>query len=72
MKAFRDNKIILRIGTVCHFRPSDKNISSCEIINPKIAAYDGRDVNCLRCKKTKAYSKYMGSMDYLDVREKLS
>jgi len=49
----------IKIGIACHFKYSNLNISACGIVNPKIAAYDGRDVNCERCKKTKAYKIYM-------------
>ena len=49
----------MALGVPCHFRPSNLNCSACGIVNPMIAAYDGRDVNCIRCKKTKLYSVYM-------------
>jgi hypothetical protein len=49
----------LKIGTPCHFRPSNRNVSACGIVNPKLAAYDARDVNCFRCMKTKKYKVYM-------------
>jgi len=45
---------------ICHFRPSNVNISACGMINPEIAAYDGRDVNCPLCKKSKEYKIYIG------------
>jgi len=50
----------MKIGIPCHFKPSNKNISACGVVNPKIAAYDARDVNCIRCMITKKYLTYMG------------
>jgi len=53
-------KQIIKIGKPVHFRPNNLNISACGIVSPKYMAYDGRDVNCLRCIKTKKYKIYMG------------
>ena len=47
-------------GIATHFRPNNKNQSACGIWSPRIAAYDGRDCNCLRCFKTKAWKTHMG------------
>ena len=61
IRIVKRSKIMQKItNKICHFRPSNRNISACGINNPKIAAYDGRDVTCFRCKKTKAYRTYMG------------
>lgn len=48
------------IGIPCHFRPTNENKSACGIEYPQISAYDGRDVNCIRCRKTKVWKHYMG------------
>lgn len=48
------------IGIPCHFRPTNEDKSACGIECPQISAYDGRDVNCIRCRKTKAWKRYMG------------
>ena len=55
---------IIKIGKPVHFRPDNKNISACGIINPQYMAYDARDVNCLRCIKTKKYNE-IGEMKCL-------
>lgn len=44
----------------CHFRPSNENVSACGIECPEYSAYDGRDVDCARCRKTKKWKIYMG------------
>ena len=49
-----------RMKPPTHFRPTNDNISACGIVHPQYAAYDGRDVNCLSCRKTKAWKTYMG------------
>lgn len=46
-------------GIATHFRPNSRNISACGLVNPQYMAYDARDCDCLRCKKTNAYKKYM-------------
>ena len=48
------------IGRPIHYRPTNKNVSACGVVNPLYAAYDARDCNCLRCKKTARYKVYMG------------
>jgi hypothetical protein len=53
-------KYNLTIGKPCHFRPNNNNVSACGIINPVYAAYDARDCDCLRCKKTLKYKIYLG------------
>jgi len=52
-------KYDIRIGKPCHYRPTDKDVSACGIVSPEYAAYDIRDVDCIRCKKTKVYKEYM-------------
>jgi hypothetical protein len=54
---------IMRVGVPCHFRPTNDNVSACGIEAPVLSAYDGRDVDCLRCRKTVAWLKYMGRQD---------
>lgn len=49
----------MAIGVPTHFKPSNKNISACGIVNPKYVAYDGRDVDCIRCKQTHVFNNYM-------------
>jgi hypothetical protein len=56
------------IGIPCHFRPNNDNISACGIYAPQIKAFDGRDVNCLRCRKTLIWKKYMGLIPKKDLR----
>ena len=51
---------IITIGVPTHFRIGSKNVSACGIVHPQHAAYDGRDVDCVRCRKTKAWKTYMG------------
>jgi hypothetical protein len=53
------------MGIALHFRPNDKNVSACGIINPQCIAHDARDINCRRCKKTKKYKIYMGINKWL-------
>lgn len=55
-----DQRHILHLGVPTHFRPSNENISACGIEHPQYAAYDGRDVNCLLCRKTRTWKTYMG------------
>jgi hypothetical protein len=55
-----DNKTIMTVGVPCHFRPNNKNRSACGIECPTYASYDGRDVDCIRCRKTKVWKTYMG------------
>ena len=51
---------ILKIGKPTHFRPTDMRVSACGIEYPDFLAYDGRDVTCLNCRRTKAWKAYMG------------
>ena len=53
-------QIIIKVGTPYHFRPDNRNISACGIVNSRYSTYDARDCNCLRCMKTKKYKRYMG------------
>jgi hypothetical protein len=48
------------LGIPCHFRPGNANVSACGIECPDISAYDGRDVNCVRCRRTRVWRVYMG------------
>ena len=50
----------MKIGIPTHYRPSNRNVSACGIVNPKLAAFDARAADCLRCQKTKVYYTYMG------------
>lgn len=47
-------------GVPTHFRPHNDNRSACGVDYPELSAFDGRDINCLRCRKTKAWKRYMG------------
>jgi hypothetical protein len=38
----------------------DKNITACGLDGNYYGSYDGRDVDCRRCMKTKRYIVYMG------------
>ena len=51
----------IRIGKTRHFKPDNRNVSACGIVNPGLAAYDARDCDCNRCRKTKKYKAYMKS-----------
>ena len=51
---------VVLLGVPTHFRPSNENVSACGIEHPEYAAYDGRDVDCARCRKTQAWKRYMG------------
>lgn len=53
-------KTAIPIGIPTHFRTSDKNVSACGVVHPERAAFDGRDVDCLRCRKTKVYRVQCG------------
>ena len=45
-------KRIIQVGRPVHF--SIKGKRACGYVGPAHAAYDPRDVECLRCRKTKA------------------
>jgi len=49
------------IGKPTHMT-KDGKITCCGLVGKEvhIMAYDARDVDCLRCRKTKAYKAYMG------------
>ena len=51
---------VVMLGVTCHFRPNNDNVSACGIECPEYSAYDGRDVDCNRCRKTKKWKIYMG------------
>lgn len=53
-------RLVLQIGKPTHFRPSNRDVSACGVVGPTYAAYDGRDVDCLACRKTRAWKVYMG------------
>jgi len=55
-----------------HFRPSNENVSACGIECPEISAYDGRDVDCAVCRKTKAWKRYMGRDDEDGIPKKFA
>jgi len=58
---------IIKLGIPCHFRPSNANVSACGVGFPEHAAYDGRDVDCLRCRKTKKWKVYMGHIEQNEI-----
>lgn len=51
---------VLRLGVPTHFRPTNENVSACGVEHPQFAAYDGRYVDCILCRRTKVWKKYMG------------
>ena len=54
------NQPIWKVGIPCHFRPTNENVSACGIECPQYSGYDGRDTDCLRCRKTRKWKTYMG------------
>jgi len=56
----RTQVLVMRIGRPTHFKPNNKNVSACGVVGPTYAAYDGRSVNCLACRRTLAWKVYMG------------
>lgn len=52
-------KQIIAIGKPTHYRYSNMNVSACGLVGAP-AAYDPRDVDCLRCMKTRIYRKAVG------------
>lgn len=53
-------KYIISIGKPTHFKVANSSTACGLHGNTHYAAWDGRDVECLRCRKTKAWKKYMG------------
>lgn len=53
---------IIRLGRPTHFLVPKGNASACGLYGSaaRFAAYDGRDVTCIRCRKTNAWKQYMG------------
>lgn len=56
----KDNFVKELLDDACHFRPSNEDVSACGVEQPKYSAYDGRDVDCVRCQKTNKWKTYMG------------
>ena len=54
---------VVLLGIPTHFRLSNEDVSACGIECPEYSAYDGRDIDCARCRKTKAWKRYMGQND---------
>lgn len=50
----------VQLDDACHFRLSNEDVSACGVEQPKYSAYDGRDVDCVRCQKTNKWKTYMG------------
>lgn len=57
-----NSKRIITVGRPTHFRPTNANKSACGIECPELAAYDGRDVDCLKCRKTSAWKRQAGQI----------
>lgn len=55
-----NTKRIIRLGVPCHFRPGNEDLTACGIECAAYAAYDGRDVDCLRCRKTRLWKQQAG------------
>jgi hypothetical protein len=53
-------KRVVGPGKPTHFRPKQANVSACGIENPDLSAFDGRSVDCIKCRRTKAWRIYMG------------
>lgn len=53
-------------GKPTHFRPNDDRRTACGLVGHYLMAYDGRDVDCLKCLRTKEWKEYMGN--YLKPR----
>ena len=47
------------IGKPTHFRPGKHPLTACGLVGSYDMAYDPRDVDCLRCRRTKAWKKAM-------------
>lgn len=54
-----NTQVFLQIGKPTHFRSSNKNVSACGVVGPTYAAYDGRQVDCLACRRTRAWRAYV-------------
>ena len=52
----------MKIGIPTHFRPTNENVSACGVEHPVSWAYDGRDIDCIRCRRTKSWKVYMGEV----------
>lgn len=48
------------IGKPLHFSPKKKGHTACGLVGAEYTAYDARDCDCIRCKRTLAYRVYMG------------
>lgn len=46
-------------GAATHYRPTSENVSACGVEFPSYSAYDPRDADCRRCRKTKSYRLQM-------------
>lgn len=51
------SKMIIQIGRPIHLRLYDRKVTACGLVGEYESAYDPRDVECLNCRKTKAYYK---------------
>ena len=54
-------KAIVNIGKPIHLRVG-AGATACGLFGSHMAAWDARDVECERCKKTKAYKTKMGKV----------
>lgn len=49
---------ILNIGIPTHFKPDqNKNITACGIVGGVLSTINKKEVNCLRCIKTKVFRR---------------
>lgn len=49
----------IRVGKPTHLKLSDGS-TACGLVGAQYAAYDPRDVDCERCRRTVVYRKAMG------------
>ena len=52
--------IIIRVGRPTHFRLNNGRIACGLVSSMASAAYDGRDVDCLLCRRTRKWKIYTG------------
>jgi len=47
--------IHIRIGIPTHFLPGDQNLTACGLVGAAYTTSEAAAVNCMRCRKTKAW-----------------
>lgn len=51
-------RLVMRIGVPHHFVPAGARTSACGIFEPKLSASIARDVDCVKCRRTKLFNAY--------------